>query len=185
MGRTLIKLSWLRVYTQVLLVVFLMSGVAYAQPFSKGKFGANVAFGSQTSLSIATTGNVTINMTPTSGAILGTATNTVTVTSTDVVGYKLYIMANSSSNLVNGSNNIPASSNITPAVLATNTWGYNIDGSSNFAGITTSNVLVKSATGPYTAGDNTTFTYGAKLDITQPSGTYLTTVNYTAAPQTD
>jgi phage tail tube protein FII len=169
----------------VLLFGLTSVGIAHAQPYGKGTYGANVPYGSQTSLTIATNGNVTIPITPVDSGTLGTGTSTVTVTSTDVVGYKLYIQAETSTNMTNGAATLPASANGSPAALATNTWGYNTDASSDFVGITLTNVLVKNAVGPYSAGDNTTFTYGVKVDNTKPAGNYAATVTYTAVPQTD
>lgn len=156
-----------------------------AQPFGKGKYGANVPYGSQTSLTISTNGNVLIQVTPTDAGTLGTASGTVTVASTDVVGYDLYISALSSTNMTNGAYTLAASANGSPAALAVNTWGYNTNASSNFVGITTSPVLLHTLTGPATAGDTTTVTYGVKVNNAKPAGNYVTSVVYTAAPQTD
>lgn len=158
---------------------------ALAQPYGMGKYDANVPYGSQTSISISTSGNITIPITPTDSGVLGTANSVVTVTSTDVVGYKLYVRALSNTNMTNGAFTIPASSNGTPAALSTNTWGYNTDASSNFTGMTLSDVLIKNATGPYSSGDTTTVTYGVKVDNNKPAGNYTTSIIYTAAPQTD
>lgn len=161
----------------------LVSASVLAQPYGAGLYDANVPYGSQTSLSIAA-GNVSIAAAASSSGQLSTASNNVTVTSTDVVGYKLYISAPSSTNLTTTGATIPASANVTAAPLATNTWGYNTDASTNFIGLTTSNALLKSFTGPTTTGDTTTVTYGVKLDFSKKAGSYLTTVLYTAAPQT-
>ncbi len=158
---------------------------ALAQPFGTGVFGANVPYGGQTALTISTNGNVLIQITPTDAGTLGTASNIVTVTSTDVVGYKLYIRSLSSTNMVNGGSSLAASANVSPTTLVSNTWGYNTSGSStNFTGITASDVIIKNATGPYSSGDNTTITYGVKVDNARPAGNYSTTVVYTAVPQT-
>jgi hypothetical protein len=157
---------------------------ALAQPFGAGKFGANVPYGSQTSLTISTSGNVTISVTPTDNGTLGTATNAVTVYSTDVVGYELYINSLTTTDMTNGAYTLPASANGSPAPLVSNTWGYNTDASANFVGTTTSQVLITSALGPFTAGDTTNVTYGVKVDNAKPAGNYTTTVVYTAAPQT-
>ncbi|MEI6480804.1 MAG: hypothetical protein WCO19_00720 [Candidatus Saccharibacteria bacterium] len=168
------------------IIGFSAGSVAHAQPYGKGTFGADVPYGSQTSLSIATGGNVSIQITPDDNAVLGTGTNLVTVTSTDVVGYSLYIRSLTSSNMTNGPAVLPASGNAVPGALSANTWGYNSNLSpTNFVGMTTANVLVKSGTGPFTAGDPTTFTYGVKIDNEKPAGNYVTSVVYTAAPQTD
>ena len=168
----------------VVLLTISFVGVASASPFGLGKFGENVPFGGQTSLTIATDGNVNIPVTPTSGGTLATGTSTVTVTSTDVVGFKLYIRADSNTNLANGGSNLPASSNVSPAALAVNTWGYNTDASTNFAGITLLDVLIRTGTGPFSSGDITTVTYGLKIDESKPAGNYSSTIVYTAVPQT-
>jgi hypothetical protein len=156
----------------------------YAQPYGAGKYNAVVPYGDTTSLTISTNGNVSIPITPGSSAVLGTASGTVTVASTDVVGYKLYIRALTTSNMTSGAKTIPASANGTAAALATNTWGYNLDGTTNFVGMTTSDVLIRTGTGPYKTGDTTTVTYGVKIDQAKAAGSYSATIIYTAVPQT-
>ena len=169
----------------VLSIVVLPNASVSAQPYGKGKFGADVPYGSLTSLTISTGGNVAIQLTPADTPVLGTATNPVTVTSTDVVGYKLYIRSVGSTDMTNSPAVIPASGNGTYLPLATNTWGFNTDGSSNFAGTLMTDMLVKTANGPYSSGDVTNFKYGVKLDNSKPAGNYVTSIMYTAAPQTD
>lgn len=169
-----------------LLTLMLNPFMVQAQPFGTGKFGANVPYGSATSLTISTTGNVQIQITPTDAGTVGTANNTVTVTSTDVVGYKLYIRSLSSTNMTNGASTLSASGNVSPSSLASNTWGYNTSGSgTNFTGITASDVEIKNGVGPFSSGDNTAVTYGVKVDNSKPAGNYSTTVVYTAVPQTE
>lgn len=163
----------------------IVAPTSFAQPYGKGLYGANVPYGSQTSLSIATSGNVTIPITPNTSGVLATGTNTVTVTSTDVKGYKLYIRALTYTDMNNLGALLPASTNVSPATLATDTWGYNTDASANFAGITLSDVLIRSITTPASTGDVTNVTYGSKLDLAKPAGNYVATVIYTAVPQTD
>lgn len=170
--------------TFAFVAMVLWGGIAYGSPFGAGKYGANVPYGGETSLTIATNGDVTVPVTPSDSGTLASGTSTVTVTSTDVVGYKLYIRAKTSTNLANGASNIPASANGSPAALATNTWGYNTDGSSNYVGITLSDVLIRTGTGPYSTGDQTSVKYGMKVDNTVPAGNYSTVVVYTAVPQT-
>jgi hypothetical protein len=176
------RLSLAGIFT--LLIGMFSTGQAAGQPFGTGVFGANVPYGSQTSLAISTSGNVSIQVTPTDSGTLGTASNTVTVTSTDVVGYKLYIRCLSSTNMTNGAATLAASSNGTLNPLTSNTWGYNTDASSNFLGMTASDVLIKNAVGPFGSGDNTVVKYGVKVDNSKPAGNYTTNVVYTAVPQT-
>ena len=163
----------------------IFSSFCYAQPYGKGKYGIDVPYGSQTALSISTNGNISISITPTEAGVQSVGTSQVTVTSTDVVGYKLYIRALSDTNMNNLGSLLPASLNVTPAALAIDTWGYNTDASNNFKGITLSDALLKSATAPVKNGEMTTITYGLKLDMAKPAGKYAASVIYTAVPQTD
>lgn len=172
------------VATLLLCLVFLTPTI-YAQPYGKGKYGTAVPYGSETSLTISTGSASAIQVTPDTTPVLGTTTNDVTITSLDVVGYKLYVRSIGSTDMTNSPSTIPASVNAVPGALAVNTWGYNTDASTDFVGMTTSDVLVKNATGPYSAGDLTTFTYGVKLDNSKPAGNYTTSIVYTAVPQTD
>ena len=158
---------------------------SYAQPYGKGIYGANVPYGDQTSLSIATNGDINVQITPTNSGILSTGTSIVTITSTDVMGYKLYIRALSDTNMNNLGALLPASANITPAALINNTWGYNTDATTNFTGITLSDILIRSITTPAPSGDITNVTYGIKLDMAKPAGSYVASIVYTAVPQTD
>lgn len=173
--------------TSIILISFLVfAQITHAQPFGKGKYDANVPYGSETSITISISGDITIPITPTESGTLGTSNSTVTVTSTDVVGYKLYIRAaGASTNMVNGPDTLPTSANGSPAALDVNTWGYNTDGSSNFVGINLSDTLIKNTTGPFSSGDNTTVKYGVLVDNSKPAGNYSTTILYTAAPKTD
>ena len=163
-----------------------IAGSAFANPYGSGTYNANIPYGGETSLSLTTSGTITINLTPSTSGVLSTGTDSVTVTSSDVVGYKLYIRdKDANTNLVNGSFNISASGNASPAVLANDTWGYNTDGSSNFTGLTTSDTMLKDANGPFTGGDNTTITYGVKATLATASGKYTDTIQYTVVPETD
>jgi hypothetical protein len=168
-----------------LLMVFSVAPSVAASPFGQGLFGADVPFGSVTSLTISLGSNVSLNLAPSGSTFVGSGSHTITVTSTDVVGYSLYIYNPSGTNMTNGSDTISASGNTSAGSLATNTWGYNIDGSSNYLGMTTYPVLLKTATGPYKNGDDTTVTYGVLTDITKSAGSYTTSVTYTAVALTD
>jgi hypothetical protein len=168
----------------VLCLVFFQQ-TALASPFGQGTFGAQVPFGSATSLSIALGGNVSLNLAPSGGNFTGTGSHTITVTSTDPVGYNLYVGAPGGTNMTNGASTIPASSNTTAGPLAVNTWGYNTDASSNFLGMKTTPTLLKSANGPFESGDNTIVTYGALTSIITGAGSYNTSVVYTAVARNE
>lgn len=166
----------------VSLCVLSFQGSAAASPFGQGVFGAVSAFGSLTALTVALGGNVNLSLLPSGGSTLsGSGSHTLTVTTNDVVGYTLYAYCAGSTNMVNGSFTIPASSNSSAAPLATNTWGYNTSGSTtNFIGMTNLPTLIKTGVGPFESGDNTTVTYGVLTDLSEGSGNYTVNVTYTA-----
>lgn len=169
----------------VLFAMTLLPHVSYAQPFGVGVFGEDVPFGDETSLSIDLSAEAEVPLAPSGGTFSGSDTHTVTVTSSDVVGYGLYAHTTTATDMSNGTDSIPASGNATLAPLNTNTWGYNTTGSTtNFRGMSGTQALLHSATGPYTGGDATDVTYGALIDITKSAGTYSVDVTYTAVGQT-
>lgn len=162
------------------LIAVLLTLPAAASPFGWGKFGEDVPFGASTSLSVDLGSNVSLSLSPNGANFSGNGSHVVTVTTTDVVGYALYVHATSSTNMTNGSATIAASGNSSPAPLAVNTWGFNTTGSTtDFIGMLTSNTRIKDTTGPYKNGDPTTVTYGALVDAVQPAGTYSAAVTYT------
>lgn len=159
--------------------------ISRAQPYGKGLYNEDVPYGDETSLSIATSGDISVPITPTSDGVLATGSSTITVTSTDVKGYKLYIRALTNTYMDNYGAQLPASANGTLAELAINTWGYNTNASTNFVGIGITDTLIHSVTTPKSSGDITTVTYGIKLDLAKPAGNYTASVIYTAVPQTN
>jgi hypothetical protein len=179
------KTTSLLLLATTLILSGVITSVCYASPYGKGVYGANVPYGGQTSLSIATNGNINIPITPTTGGTLASGTSTVTVTSTDVMGYKLYLRALTNTSMNNLGALLPASANGSPAALAVNTWGYNTDASVNYVGITLADVLIHAITVPASSGDITSVTYGMKLDLSKPAGNYVANVVYTAVPQTN
>lgn len=156
-----------------------------ASPFGQGEFGADVPFGSMTSISMAFSGDVAFTLTPGGGNYSGQGSHTVTVTSTDVVGYKLYALAPAGTNMTSGGGaTIPASANSSPAALSINTWGFNTTGSTtNYTGMLTTPREIKDADGPYTSGDDTDVYYGAYVDITKPATSYTVEVVYTVVAE--
>ncbi len=165
--------------------IFSFAPSVAASPFGQGVFGAQVLFGSVTSLAISLGSNPTVNLTPSGSNFTGSGSHTITVTSNDVVGYSLYIYGAGSTSMSGAGATIPASGNSSAAPLAVNTWGYNTDGSGNYLGLTTTPTLFKTAIGPYESGDNTTVTYGVLTDVTAPAGSYTAAVTYTAVAKTD
>ena len=180
--------TWAR-YGLAMAVMLVIAGnySAMASPFGQGVFGADVPFGSGTSMSIALSGTVTLNVTdPGDGTFVGEGSHTVTVTSTDVVGYRLYMYAPDGSSMTSGTSTIPASANSSPAALATDTWGYNTSGSTtNFAGLATTPTVIADKNGPFKSGDATTVTYGLKTSSTKAAGSYTASVVYTAVNKSE
>lgn len=176
----------LRKHTMLLLGVIIVSSslfpiCVHASPFGQGKFGAHVPFGSATSLSINVGSDVALVLNSSGSNFSGTGSHTVTVTSTDVVGYQLYAHTTGSSNMVSLSSAIAASTNSTASPLAVGSWGYNTTGSTtNFLGMSATSSLLKDATGPFETGDPTVVTYGALVSGTQDAGSYSVAVTYTA-----
>lgn len=165
------------------LVMYFGSTAAYAASYNSGKYNENIPYGSATYLAINTDGNVSLAVTPVSGGVQVTGTSHITVTSTDAVGYKLYLRSESVTSLDNFGDTIPTSTNVTPAPLSMNTWGYNTDGSNNFVGSSLSDTLIRYFVGPAPSGDTTSVTYGLKVDLSKPAGNYTTSVVYTAVPE--
>lgn len=153
--------------------------VASASPFGQGVFGANVPFGSATSLSISYSGDSLLKLVPNGNNFSANTLQTVTVTSTDVVGYNLYMYASDGTSLKSGTDTIPAVGNVTPGALQLNTWGYNTDGSALYAGVQSTPQLIKEAAGPYTTGDSTVFKYRVLVSIIKAAGVYTAPVVYT------
>lgn len=171
-------------YISTFCLIFALSANCLAQPYGKGLYGI-LKYGNETSLSISTDGDIDIPVTPNEEGVLATDKNNITVTSTDVAGFKLYVRAMDSTNMNNLGSQLPTSENITPLPLTVNTWGYNTNGSNNFIGIGLTDNLIKSVASPTVSGDITSVTYGLRLDMAKPAGNYVVNVVYTAVPQTD
>jgi hypothetical protein len=168
-----------------LATIVLSSSTVFAQPYGKGVYNADVPYGSQTYLSIATDGDVVMPITPLESGVSTSANSVVTVVSTDVVGYKLYIRALNTANMTNQTAVLPPSGNSSLAPLAINTWGYNTNQSNDYIGISTSDTLIKNTLGPVKAGEQTTIKYGLYIDLRAGAGEFRAGVVYTAVPQTD
>jgi hypothetical protein len=179
-----VKIIHLILTAITLCVMMLAQQPVAASPFGMGVFGADVPFGSETNMSIALGSNVNFTLSgfPT---ISGSGSHTITVTSTDVVGYKLYIYAPAGTALTSGASTIPASGNTSAGPLSNNTWGYNTDGSSNYVGMTTTPVAFKTAIGPFKNGDSTIVTYGVLTDFQKRPSNYTINVTYTAVAMND
>ena len=152
---------------------------------------------------LTTNGTVNVNVVPTGSGAQTVSSDTATVSTNDSSGYTLQLAeTGAGSTLVSGSNTIPASSGTqtTPVAMATNTWGYRVDGVGGFGSGPTSSQSstaisgsIKFAAVPATGSPNTLKTtsgvassdttlvwYGVAADTSQASGTYTNSVTYTA-----
>jgi len=148
-------------------------------------------------------GTVTANVTPTGAGAQTIASDTLTVSTNDTLGYTLQLAdSDATTTLVSGANSIAASSGSqgTPIAQAVNTWGYRVDGIGGFGAGPTSGQSSAAISGtikfagvpanssPNTikttattaSNDTTTVWYGVAANTTQPTGTYSDTITYTA-----
>lgn len=155
-------------------------------------------------ISMTTSSTVAISLTPTSGGVVSSNSDTVSVSTNNTAGYTLTFKdADTNTNLVSGGNNIAASAGTTGVgntiVLANNTWGFavanqdgfdasysaetnNASSTSKWAGVVASSgtayqIKTTSATA---TNDTSTVWYGVKANSSQPNGVYSDTVTYTA-----
>lgn len=154
------------------------------------------------SISITTSTPVSISLTPVAGGVVSSSSDTVSVSTNNLLGYFLTLADNdANTNLVDGANNIAAhtGTQASPTVLANNTWGYRVDGVGGFgAGPTSAETNNQTSTtiwagvpatgSPNTlkttsstaTNDTTTVWYGVRVNTSMPNGTYTDTVTYTA-----
>lgn len=151
-------------------------------------------------ISMTTSGTVSVAVTPTSGGVVSSASDTVAVSTNNTTGYTLSMSdGDTNTSLVSGSNTIGAHGGTfaAPTALTGNAWGYAIAGGNftasytaetNNASSTTKWAGVPSSASPQTlkttastaSGDTTTVWYGVRATAAQAAGTYSDTVTYTA-----
>jgi hypothetical protein len=159
------------------------------------------------SITVSSNGTVNLNVSPVPGGNCTVQSDSVGVLTDNSNGYVLSVTdSTTNTNLVNGGNSISASSGsyASPTALATNSWGYRVDGlgsfgsgpttaqsnvtassisSLTFAGMAASNqtpVQLANTSAPADPTQTTTVWYGVCADQTQPNGIYSTQVTYTA-----
>jgi hypothetical protein len=148
-------------------------------------------------------GTVTANVTPTGAGAQTIASDTLTVSTNDSLGYTLQIAdTDATTTLTSGANTIAASpgTQAVPLAQAANAWGYRVDsvggfgagptsgqnsaaisGTIKFAGMpANSSPNTLKATATTASNDTTTVWYGVTANTTQPTGTYSDSVTYTA-----
>lgn len=153
-------------------------------------------------ISLSTSGTVNIGLTPTSGGVVSSASDTVSVSTNNTVGYALTLAdSDATTTLVSGANTIAAHTGTfaAPTTLSVGNWGYRIvsaggfgasayvaetnngSSTSTWAGVpATGSAQTIKTTATTASNDVTTVWYGVKVDSTKPTGTYSDTVTYTA-----
>lgn len=150
-----------------------------------------------------TSGTVSADVTPTGSGAQTIASDTVTISTNSSAGYtlKVALAVAAPTALTSGGDTIPAigGTQASPIALTANTWGYRVDSIGGFGAGPTSSASNQAIAGttfaavPATASpntiettattassDTTTVWYGVAVDTTKPSGTYTSTVLYTA-----
>lgn len=173
-----------------------------ALTYGSGKYGS-CQYGT-CSISLGTSGNVALNVTPTFGGRCTVQSDNVSVLTDDSNGYTLTLSSSTNTTaLTHSSDQIStASGSLTsPGALAPNAWGYRVDGSGGFgSGPTTSlssaappswlfaglvpfsgtAAQIVSTSAPADPAQITHVWYGVCANASIPAGTYTGSVLYTA-----
>ena len=123
------------------LAVMLPSLNAAALNYGQGTYGTCTY--NTCGISITSSNNISVDLTPTSTGSCSINNDNVSVTTDSSTGYSLTLSTNSSSNsLTNGSSNINSTSGTfnVPVALAINQWGYRVDGVGGFGAGPTTNL---------------------------------------------
>jgi hypothetical protein len=177
----------------------------FAMPAVAGAATASTTISSAIGSVISTfssNGTVNVNVTPSAAGAQTIASDTLTVSTNNSLGYTLLINdTNATTTLSSGANNINAigGTQAVPIALTANTWGYRVDTVGGFGAGPTSGTnstaigTVKFAAMPINtlpntikttattaANDTTTVWYSVAANTSQASGTYTDGVTYTA-----
>lgn len=151
-------------------------------------------------ISMTTSTNIAIGITPTPGGVVSSASDTVSVSTNNTTGYALTMSdADATTTLTSGGNTIAAHNGtyVSPTTLTGNSWGYAVAGgnfsvsysaetnnassSTKWAGVPASGTPQQLKTTSTTASnDQTTVWYGVRATSAQAAGAYVDTVTYTA-----
>lgn len=186
----------------VLLLGAISTQSLLALPYGAGSYGTCQY--STCGITLTSSGTVNLGVIPTADGVYTTASDSVSVSTSNSTGYTLSLRdSDTNTSLVNGANVMTASGGTSalPLALELNTWGYRVDGlaafgagptsaqnnasasSYTFAGAPASNQTshtLKTAASAADPPQVTTVWYGVRVDATKPSGTYSGQVTYTA-----
>jgi len=199
--KQIVKTS-LAVSTSVVAVVGLVVAPTFQASALTGTSNTTITATVAPALSVSSGASVLFTMTPaTFGAVAeSNNSNVITVSTNNYTGYNLKLKDSDATLTLTGTHgSIPVSTNTfaSPALLATNSWGYGIAGVGTFSGAYSSQTDVTTSTLKYAGilatdvtlkttsvtanADTTTVWYAAKIDTATATGTdYADTVTYTA-----
>ena len=170
-----------------LLVLFLFSLVAYPN-FLPGRSFAEPGVIANPSISITPSTNANISLYP---GMFGTATQTISATTTNYTGYVLtFSTEGASTSLVNTEDDtitiptitLPSGrTSITSSGFASNTYGYSLNGT-DFKPVPAVNeeLTLISTDSANVSADTRTLTFGAIVDTTVAPGTFINTFDLSA-----
>ncbi len=183
-----------------LIMVFTLPALAIN--YSSGTYGSCQY--SSCSITLSSNGNLSLNVTPTSGGACTIQSDVAAVFTDNSNGFSL-TLANSNTNtsLINGAYSISATSGTfaSPTTLTPNAWGYRVDGAGSFgagptsagtnvspssvlfAGTPASNLTANTIANTSTAANptvNVQVWYGVCANTSVINGSYTTQVTYTA-----
>ena len=170
-----------------LLVLFLFSLVAYPN-FLPGRSFAEPGVITNPSISITPSTNANISLYP---GMFGTATQTISATTTNYTGYVLtFSTEGASTSLVNTEDDtitiptitLPSGrTSITSSGFASNTYGYSLNGT-DFKPVPAINeeLTLISTDSANVSADTRTLTFGAIVDTTVAPGTFINTFDLSA-----
>lgn len=180
----------------------LLIAPSFALPYGKAKYGSCTY--DTCSITLTSSGTVTLNIDPSASGVYTIQKDSINIQSGATTGYTVDLSASSSTtDLESGVNKISrlSTSFSSPAVLATNKWGYRIDdigsfgsgptsavtnalsNSLKFTGIqpvSSADTILSTSSESVSGGDDYDIWYGVKADSTLPNGTYSQIVTYTA-----
>lgn len=185
------------------IIVLLLASIAVPGVISAASETTIITANLGSTISLTTSGTVSINITPTSSGSASSASDTVSVSSNNTSGYTLSLKdSDTVLTLTKGSDTIDnhTGSFDSPSTLANNSWGYRVDGVGSFgsgptsaetnqanltgtwAGIKSSSDTddVLKVTSSVALDDETIVWFGVKADTSKPNGAYTNTVVYTA-----
>ncbi len=137
---------------------------------------------------------------PTAGGLQSTASDTVSASTNDSLGLTMTLEENGATTaMTSGANTIPASAGTpaSPVAVVSNTWGWRLDGLAGFGAGPTSVITnaapsaltfaaIPAMGSPYTINTTavpgstaSTVWYSSRINTSQATGTYSTTVKYT------